>query len=128
VDFVWGHFGSPVVLETDPCVKGLGAVLSQLTNWILWRALQVVLYCQLRRTTAKLNWRLWLLSGVFRSIQHFRAYLYGHEVTVITDHSALRVVLETPNPNGEHARWWLKVFGCRVCRVDIVYRPGTEND
>ena len=41
--------------------------------------------------------------AVVWGIQHFRAYLYGHGVTVITDHSAVRAVLETPNPSGKHA-------------------------
>ena len=39
-------------------------------------------------------------------IQHF-PYLYGHDVTVITDHSAVGAVLKAPDPSG----WWLKVFG-----------------
>ena len=60
-------------------------------------------------------------------IQRFCAYLYGHEVTVITDHSAVRAVLETPSPSGKHARWWLKVFSSGIGKVTIVYRPGREN-
>ena len=65
--------------------------------------------------------------AVVWSIQHFRAYLYGHHVTVVTDHSAVRAVLETPSPSGKHARWW-KVFGSGVGQVKIVYCPGREND
>ena len=58
---------------------------------------------------------------------HFHAYLYGHEVTVFTDHSAVKAVLETPSPCGKHARWWNKVFGSGVKKLDIVYRAGREN-
>eukprot|EP00731_Ephydatia_muelleri_P007839 Em0004g177a len=29
--------------------------------------------------------------------------------------------------SGKHARWWLKVFGCGIGQVNIVYRPGREN-
>ena len=61
------------------------------------------------------------------AVQHFRAYLYGHNVMVITDHSAVKSVLETPISNGKHARWWLKVFGCGIGQVKIVYQPGREN-
>ena len=48
-------------------------------------------------------------------------------MTVIADHSAVKSVLETPGSNGKHARWWLKVFGCGMGQVKIVYRPGHEN-
>ena len=61
------------------------------------------------------------------AMQHFNAYLYGHVVTVITDHSAVKSILQTPSPSGKHARWWLKVFGSGVKKIDIVYRPGREN-
>ena len=48
-------------------------------------------------------------------------------MTVITDHSAIKAVPETPSLSGKHARWWLKVFGSGVGQVHIVYRPGREN-
>ena len=60
-------------------------------------------------------------------MQHFNAYLYGHEVTIIADHSAVKAILQTHNLNGKHTRWWLKVFGSGVKKIDIVYRPGREN-
>ena len=34
------------------------------------------------------------------AIQHFRAYLYGHDFTVITDHSAVQAILDKPESNG----------------------------
>ena len=42
--------------------------------------------------------------AVVWGVQHFSAYLYGHKVMVVTDHSAVRAVLETPSPSGKHAR------------------------
>ena len=66
--------------------------------------------------------------AVVWAMQHYRAYLYGHKVTVITDHSAVKTVLGAPSPNGKHAQWWLKVFGSGVKDVQIVYRPGRDND
>ncbi len=58
------------------------------------------------------------------TVNHFRVYLYGHDVIVYSDHSAVKAVLETPNPSGKHARWWLKVFGSGI---NIVYKAGKEN-
>ena len=37
-------------------------------------------------------------------VQHFQVYLYGHDVTVITDHSAVKSILGKPSSNGGHAR------------------------
>lgn len=59
--------------------------------------------------------------AVVWAVNHFHAYLYGHDVVVFTDHSAVKAVLETPNPSGKHARWWSKVFGSGVRNINIVY-------
>ena len=60
-------------------------------------------------------------------IQHYHPYLYGHEVTVIIDHSIVKAILQTPSPSGKHAHWWLKVFASGAGKVQMVYRPGWEN-
>ena len=114
------------VLETDACVAGLGAVLSQHFSD---GYLHPVAFASRALSAPEKNYSITELEtlAVVWSIQHFRAYLYGHEVTVITDHSAVRSILETPNPSGKHARWWLKVYGSGVGQVRIVYRPGKEN-
>ena len=36
-------------------------------------------------------------------------------------------VLETPNPSGKHARWWSKLFGSCIRKLEIVYHSGKEN-
>ena len=43
-------------------------------------------------------------------IIHFVPQLYGHDVTVLTDHTAVKAMLQTPNPSGKHARWSLFVI------------------
>ena len=43
--------------------------------------------------------------AVVWAIAHFRYYPYGHNVTVITDHAAVKAVLGAPNLTGQHARW-----------------------
>ena len=55
--------------------------------------------------------------AVIWAVSHFHAYLYGHNVQVFTDHSAVKAVLETPSPNGKHARWWTKIFGSGVKKL-----------
>lgn len=50
-----------------------------------------------------------LLHG---AMQYINAYLYDHDVTVITHHSAV---------NGKHGRWWLKEFGSGVKKINIIH-------
>ena len=65
--------------------------------------------------------------AVVWAISHFHAYLYGHEVLVFTDHTAVKAILENPNSSGKHARWWTKVYGSGLAKIEIRYRPGKEN-
>ena len=58
---------------------------------------------------------------------YLHSYLYGHAVTVYTDHSAVKAVLEAPNLSNKHARWWTKVYRQGIKKVEIRYRPGKSN-
>ena len=46
---------------------------------------------------------------------------------MITDHAAVKAVLGAPNLTGQHARWWSKVYGSGIRHINIVHRPGKEN-
>ena len=61
------------------------------------------------------------------AMSHFHSYLYGHDVTVLTDHSAVKAVLCTPGGSSKHARWWTQVYGAGIRNVDIIYRAGRDN-
>ena len=121
------NFQVDFVLETDASVKGLGAVLSQQQDD---GVLHPVAFASRSLSPTERNYSVTDLEtlAVVWAMQHFRAYLYGHKVTVVTDHSAVKTVLGAPCSSGKHARWWLKVFGSGVKDVQIVYRPGREND
>ena len=58
---------------------------------------------------------------------HFRHHWYGNAVTVYTDHTVVKAILETANPTGKHARWWTRVYGAGVKDVKIVHRARREN-
>lgn len=45
-------------------------------------------------------------------------------MTVVTDHAAVRAVLEILNPSAKHAHWWTCVHGTGLKKVKIIYRPG----
>ena len=103
-------FEKTFILETDASMTGLGAVLSQLQDDGL---VHPVAYTSRSLTKGEKGYAITELEtlAVVWAITHFHAYLYGHDVTVYTDHSAVKPVLSTPSVNGKHARWWSKVFG-----------------
>lgn len=120
------NFDVPFVLQTDASILGLGAVLSQKQSD---GQLHPVAFASRSLSKAEKNYSVTELEtlAVVWAVSHFHAYLYGHAVTVYTDHSAVKAVLGTPSPNGKHARWWTRVFGAGVREIEIVYRPGKEN-
>ncbi len=61
--------------------------------------------------------------AVVWSVSHFKAYLYGHDVVVYSEHSAVKAVLEHPIPpantrGGGSRKWSEKHPNC-------VYKAGT---
>ena len=102
---------------------GIGAVLSQQQEDGL---LHPIAYASRSLTSSERNYAITELEtlAVVWAITHFIPYLYGHEVTVYTDHTEVKAVLETLNPTGKIARWWTKVYGSGVKSVTIRYRPG----
>ena len=119
-------FSESFTLETDASIKGLGAVLSQLQDD---SCLHPVAYASRSLSGAEKRYAITELEtlAVVWAVSHFHAYLYGNDVTVYTDHSAVKAVLETPNPSAKHAHWWNKVYGSGVRNIQILYRPGKEN-
>ena len=119
-------FDSPFVLETDASIKGIGAILSQVQKD---DHRHPVAYASRSLTAAERNYGITELEtlAVVWAITHFHSYLYGQEVTVYTDHSAVQAILNTSSPSGKHARWWSKVYGAGVRKIDIVHRSGKTN-
>ena len=119
-------FSRDFIIETDASKHGLGAILSQHQED---NRLHPIAYASRSVSASEANYAITNLEtlAVVWAITHFRYYVYGHNVTVITDHAAVKAVLGTPNLTGQHARWWSKVYGSGVGRIDIVHRAGKEN-
>ncbi|XP_069122377.1 uncharacterized protein [Argopecten irradians] len=64
------------------------------------------------------------LLAVVVFLKYFRHYLYKHKCVVRTDHSALRWLLETKNPEGQVARW-IQVISSQD--IEIRHRPGKQH-
>jgi len=114
------NFAESFRLETDACVKGLGVVLSQNQGG----QIHPVAYASRALSDPEKRYAVTELEtlAVVWALNHFHAYLYRHDVVVYIDHSAVKAVLETPNPSAKHARWWTKVYGSGVKSIQIVYR------
>ena len=119
-------FDKDFVLETDASTDGIGAVLSQRQED---SCMHPVAFASRSLSPAERNYGITDLEtlAVVWAVSHFRCYLYGHAVTIYTDHSAVRAVLENPNSSGRHARWWTRVYSSGIKSVNIVYRPGKAN-
>ena len=116
----------PFTVETNANISGVGAVLSQVQED---GKLHPVAFASRSLSTAGKNYSVMELEtlAVFWALTRFHSYLYGQTVTVMTDHTAVRVILETPNPSGKHARWWTKVYGMGIKQVKIIHRSGKLN-
>ena len=119
-------FDRPFILETDASGEGLGAVLCQIQDDSLSHP---IAYASRSLSKAEGNYSITELEtlAVVWAVSHFHTYLYAHDVTVYTNNSAVRAVLETPNPSGKYARWWSKVYESGLRSIQIVYRPGKAN-
>ena len=119
-------FDKDFVLETDASKQGLGAILSQ---YQIDHKLHPVAYASRSISSTESNYAITDLEtlAVVWAVTHFRYYLYGHKVTVITDHAAVKAILGAPSLSRKHARWWSKVHGSSIKQVEIVHRSGKTN-
>lgn len=62
--------------------------------------------------------------AVMLSIKKFRAYVEGHEFTVITDHASLKWLMSQTDLNSRLARWALNL---QRFRFKIDHRKGRQN-
>ena len=122
--FAYHKWDRDFVLETDASIEGLGAVLSQEQGDGLIHPVSLA-SCSL--SSAEPNYGITDLEilAVVWAVSHF--HLYGHRVTVYTDHSAVCAVLEDYNPTARYARWWTRLYGSGIRQVKIAYHPGKLN-
>jgi len=115
-------FDQPFQLYTDASGKGLGAVLEQQQKGVS----HPVAFAS--RTLSKHEQQYGITEletlAVVWGLRHFRAYLYGHRVTVITDHAPVKALLNTRHPSGKLACWAESVA---ELDVEILYRPGRKH-
>ena len=119
------NFELPFTLETDASGVGLGAVLSQ-QQGSETTSCRPIAYASRTLQKHERNYGITELEAlaVVWATKHFHVYLYGHQCKVLTDHSALKSLLNTPHPSGKLARWGLAL---QELDLKIEYRPGKQN-
>jgi hypothetical protein len=112
------------IVMTDASGSGLGAVLSQKDDN---GKEYVIAYASRGLRGAEVNYPITELEclAVMFAIQHFHKYLIRRKFQVITDHSALKTLMNVKKiPKGRRGRWIMEL---QQYKFDIIHRPGKEN-
>jgi hypothetical protein len=117
------NYGKEFILMTDSSGVGLGVVLAQKDN----NNKEVVIAYASR--TLNSTEQKYLITeqeclAVIWAIQHFHKFLIGRKFQVITDHAALKGLMNAKIPKGKRARW---VMELQQYNFEIVHRAGKEN-
>src|SRR3984957_7233593 len=118
------NFDQPFFLYTDASLTGLGAVLAQKKD----KAEYVIAYASRTLNPAEKNYGITELEclAVVWSVKYFRHYLCGNRFTIITDHAALKWLLNSTSEcaNRRLERWKITLS---EYEYDIEYRKGTKH-
>lgn len=114
--------GKTFILDTDASDRATGAVLSQKHDdgehviAYLSKAMNKheQSYCVTRKE----------LLAVVNALKHFHSYLYGQEVLLRTDNSAVSWVQNLKNPTGQMARWLQEIGNYNL---KVTHRPGKKH-
>lgn len=112
----------PYIIKTDASSYALGAVLVQGEK----DEEHPVEYASRLLTSAERNYSTTEREAlaVVWALNKFRAYIDGSPVTLVTDHQALKWLMNLKSPTGRLARWALQL---QAYNLDINYQPGKLN-
>lgn len=108
-----------IVLSVDASQKGLGAVLMQNQQPVAY-ASRTMTECEERYAQIEKE----MLAIVF-GLEHFHYYVYGHTVTVETDHKPLEAIFQKPLSRAP-ARLQRMLLRTMKYDMKLMYRPGKE--
>lgn len=105
----------PYDLHWDASNVGLGAVLLQQGRPIACASKTLTSAEQNYSTTER------ECMAIVWSLDYFHPYVYGAQLTIFSDHAALKSILSTKMPKGRIARWILHI---QSYTFTIVHRKG----
>ncbi len=115
------EFGKPFRLETDACNYGVGGVLTQ-EHDDYWKPI-AYFSKHLNKIERKYSTTEKELYSIVLSAEHFRQFLYGIHLDVVTDHQPLKYLLKLQEPNSKLLRWLVRFLN--VFNYTILYRKGS---
>ncbi|CAB5107645.1 unnamed protein product [Rhizophagus irregularis] len=117
------NFEKEFILITDVSGEGLGAVLSQKNEE---NKEFVIAYASRSLIGAEKNYAITELEclAIFWGIKHFHKFLAERKFIVITDHSALKGLMNAKVPTGRRVRW---VMELQQYDFKVIHRSGKEN-
>ena len=116
-------FDKEFILVTDASNYGIGACLMQQFEG---KKMNVIAYHSRKLHSAEINYSVTDKESlaVVDSLRHFRYLIFGHSVTVYTDHQAVLGIFKNPHLSGRRARWFEIAYDYEV---KIRYIAGREN-
>lgn len=117
------NFEKPFLLYTDASTFALGAILAQKNDD---KKEHVIAYASRTLNKHERNYGVTELEclAVVWAVKHFHHYLHGQRFTVITDHMALKYLLNLTNPTGRLGRWLMFL---NSYNLEIINRPGKQH-
>ena len=109
-------------LDTDASGYGIGGILQQTTNDKDWYPVEFASR-MLSEDEKKLDTTTREALAVAYCLKKFRPYIFGKQIEVRTDHSALKTLLTLPDPHGKLARLAMEIANQDI---DIIHRPGSK--
>jgi hypothetical protein len=116
-------FKKPFIVYTDTSTYALGAILLQKDE----KGREcVIAYASRTLNKHERNYGITELEclAVVWSVKYFHYYLHGQKFTVVTDHAALRYLLNMTNPVGKLGQWLMTLNGYNL---EIINRPGKHH-
>ncbi|CAB4421455.1 unnamed protein product [Rhizophagus irregularis] len=117
------NFEKPFLLYTDASTFALGAILFQKDDD---KKERIIAYASRTLNKHERNYSVTELEclAVIWAVKHFHHYLHGQRFTVVTDHAALRYLMNMSNPVGKLGRWLMTLNGYDL---EIINRPGKQH-
>lgn len=111
-------FSKPIVIETDACKSGVGAVMMQGGRPIAFMS-KALGQKHLGLSTYEKE-----LLSIIMATQKWRSYLLGHPFIVKTDHEALKYIMEQKVTTSLQQKWLSKLLGFDY---SVQYKRGKDN-
>ncbi|ODN04354.1 Transposon Tf2-6 polyprotein [Orchesella cincta] len=109
------------IITTDASYKALAAVLSQVHDGVrypIYFASRALKKAELNYSASEIE-----LAAVIYGINKFRPYVEATKFLIETDHAALKWLLNTKDPAGRLARWFIVL---QEFEFEVVHKPGTS--